>query len=182
MLKAAAFGAGVLLLAADPGVKKLGNAIVEYRDKQIQAVAAYEYSSRTHDGPWLMFDVAIVTRERLTFDRTDFSLFTPDGLPIPVATQRQFVEDPKQIRNMRQNATIWNRNLSTYFVEPQTTKFQFVALPGDGVVTDSIVTWEHGVTFVTLFFNSPEGRWNGGKYSLDVDNGRAHAALPIELK
>jgi hypothetical protein len=182
LLKAAVLGAGILLLAAEPGVKKLGNAIIEYRDKQIHAVAAYEYSSRQHDTAWLMFDVAIVTAERLTFDRTDFSLVTPDGLPIPVAPQRQFVEDPKQIRNVRQNATIWKRDLSTYFVEPQMTKFQFVALPGDGVVTDSIVTWEHGVTFVTLFFNSPEGRWNGGTYSLIADNGRARAALPIELK
>jgi hypothetical protein len=182
LLNAAAIGAGVLLLAADPGVKKLGNAIVEYRDKQIHAIAAYEYSNRKHDGPWLMLDVAIVTNERLSFGRTDFSLVTPDGLPIPVATQRQFIDDAQQVRSVRQNARIWNRDLSGYFVEPQTTKFQFVALPGDGVVTDSLVTWEHGITFVTLFFNSPEGHWNSGKYSLVADNGRARALLPIELK
>jgi hypothetical protein len=177
-----ALAAAGLLAVSTPNVKKLGTAIIEYRDQQIHAVAAYEYSHRKHDGAWLMFDVAIVTKERVAFSRTDFALASPDKLSMPVATQHQFIDDAQQIRKVRQNAWLWKRDLSGYFVEPQTAKYQFLALPGDGVVTDSIVTWEDGVTLVTLFFKSPEGHWNEGTYVLTADNGRARAALPIELK
>ena len=33
-----------------------------------------------------------------------------------------------------------------------------------------------------LYFESPDAHWSEGSYQLLIDNGRARAALPIELK
>lgn len=185
---AVAIAVGTLAVAATPRaadgpqVKKLGTAMIEYEDKPIHAVVAYEYSHRNHDTPWLFFDVALTTKERLSFDRSSFHLSTPANMTVALAPESRFIEDGAAIRKIRQNARIWNRNLSTYFIERPTATYRMFALPGDGVVTDAIVTDEYGPAAVTLFFESPERAWKEGSYTLTIDNGRAKAVLPIQLK
>src|SRR5688572_29609499 len=69
-------------------VKKRGQAVVEYRDKDIQVVAAYNYSQRNHDSHWLYIQAGLTTRDETIFKRDAISLRTPDGRTIPVAPQR----------------------------------------------------------------------------------------------
>jgi hypothetical protein len=185
---ALAIAVGILVIAAapraadGPQVKKLGNAMIEYQDKPIHAVVAYEYSHRNHDTTWLFLDVALTTKERLSFDRGSFHLGTSANTTVFLAPESRFIEDGAAIQKIRQNAKIWNRNLSSYFIERPTASFRMFALPGDGVVTDAIVTDQYGPAAVTLFFESAEGSWKEGSYALTIDNGRAKAVLPIELK
>ena len=52
---------GTALVVAEeqgfPNTKRLGRAIVQYRDKQgLQVVLSYEYSQRHHDSTWLLID------------------------------------------------------------------------------------------------------------------------------
>ena len=181
MLKAVALGAA-LLAVTGPNVKKLGNAIVEFRDPAIQAVIAYEYSHRFHSDKWLTLDVAVRTKDHLKFERTAFWLTTPDERTIPLASQESFLADSKTITLIRQNGAVWVRNLAYYFVDKQSAAFRFFALPGDGTVTTNIVTNTYGPGLVTLYFESPDGHWKEGSYRLTIDNGDARAVLPIELK
>jgi hypothetical protein len=171
-----------LLAATGQTVKKLGNAIVEFRDPSAQAMIAYEYSNRFHSDKWLMIDAAIRTKDHLKFDRTAFTLTMPDETSIPLATQERFLEDAKTITAIRQNSRVWVRNLAFYFVDKQSAAFQLFALPGDGVVTSDIVTYTYGPALVTLFFESPDQQWKEGSYRLTIDNGRTRAVLPVELK
>ena len=185
LLVAAAVLASVVVTAqtAPSNVKKLGNAIRQYQDEHIQAVIAYEYSHRYHDGAWLLVDAAVRTTDRLVFDRNHFALVTPDEKTIRLASESRFVNDAPQITRIRQNASIWTRDLNTYFNDKNNSaKYRLFALPGDGVVTDSIVTERYGAAFTTLYFESPAGRWADGTYSLSIDNGRVRVGIPIELK
>jgi hypothetical protein len=166
-----------------PSVKSLGNAIREYRDNRVHAVIAYEYSHRYHDGPWLLVDAALTTADRLTFHRADFKLMRPNETTVPLASESRFIANAAHINVVRQNARIWDRSLRPYFETRDGDTFRFFALPGEGVVTDSMVTDMYSPSFVTLFFESAEGRWPEGTFRLIIDNGRAHAAaIPIDLK
>lgn len=181
MLKAVALAAAILAVST-PHVRKLGNAIVEYRDATMHSVAVYEYSHRFHDDAWLMIDVAVRTKERLSFRLGDFRLVTPGGTTLPLATEESFVGHPQQIQRIEQNARVWKRSLTNYFVDSDSATFRFFALPGDGVVTNVIATYTYGPALVTLYFESPDAHWSEGSYQLVIDNGRARAVLPIELK
>jgi hypothetical protein len=189
-LSALAFAIGVFLIGAaplaetslPPNVKKLGTAIVEYRDAQMHAAVAYEYSHRYHDGAWLFVDAAVRTAERLTFHRSDFRLVTSNETGVGLASEEAYLADAPRITLIRQNAGIWNRSLSSYFTDGSAASFQFFALPGESVVTDSIVTNTYGPALVTLYFKSAESHWPEGTYHLRIDNGRARAELPIVLK
>ena len=166
-----------------PKVKKIGNAIREYKDDRIQAVVAYEYSNRHHDGAWLLVDAAVRTTDRLVYHRGDFTLVTPDEKTVPLANQARFIDDAQQINRIRQNALVWARSLDPYFTDKNNgQKFQLFALPGEGVVTDSIATEQYGASFLTLYFASPSDGWPAGTYQLKIDNGKAGAVIPIELK
>ena len=45
-----------------------------------------------------------------------------------------------------------------------------------------MVTHTYGPALLTLYFESPDQHWKEGSYRLTIDNGRAKAVLPIELK
>jgi hypothetical protein len=191
-LRGSSFGAAlatVILTVAShaqtptPNVKKLGNAIREYQDSKIHAVVAYEYSNRHHDAGWLFIDAGVRTTDRLVFHRGDFTLTTPDEKTVMLAQQSQFVDDSPRINHIRQNARIWNRDLNAYFIDKRnSSNFRLFALPGEGVVTDSIATETYGPSFTTLYFQSPTAGWPSGSYQLVIDNGKARAVIPIELK
>lgn len=188
-LRSAFVAAGVALLTAAPiaqtaapRVKKIGNAIREYRDDSIQAVAAYEYSNRYHDSAWLFIDAAVRTADRLVYHRADFILVTPDEKAVPLANEARFIDDAPQIARIQQNARIWARSLEPYFIDKISQRYQMFALPGDGVVTDSITTDRYGATSLRLYFVSPTDSWAAGTYQLKIDNGKARAVIPIELK
>jgi len=88
-----------------PNTDEVGRAAVEYRDDAMQVVAAYYYSQRSHDSLWLLIQAAVATEELITLPREAFQLVTPDGRPVPLATQRQFGRDPGRTRMLLQNAT-----------------------------------------------------------------------------
>src|SRR4051812_1321971 len=113
-----ALAAAGILAASTPTVKKLGNAIVQYRDADMHSVAAYEYSHRYHDEGWLMIDVAVRTKEHLSYRAGDFTMITPGGTAIPLATEQSFIAHAEQIQRIALNARVWKRGLTDYFVDP----------------------------------------------------------------
>jgi hypothetical protein len=166
-----------------PNTKPNGRATVVYTDDKVQAVAIYDYSQRNHRGAWLLVQTGVALRERGAIKRENFSLMTPDGRTVPLATQEQFLESAGEIRELRQNARPFQQPVLTYF--PQSAdaeQLRWFALPGEGIIrTVAVVPSEHGVVVGDLYFKSPTRVWDKGTYRLVFDNGTGHAELPIQL-
>jgi hypothetical protein len=135
-----------------PNTKPNGRATVEYKDNKVHVVAIYDYSQRNHDGPWLLVQTGIALRERGQIKRENISLIAPDARVVPLATQEQFLEAAAEIRELRQNAGIFQQPVITYF--PQSAdaeQLRWFALPGEGIVrTLAVVPSEHGVVVGAL--------------------------------
>jgi len=179
---------GLAIVAQEPSsfphTKQRGRATVEYRDDTIQVVASYEYSQRNHAVRWVLIDLALwTTSRRVVLEREHVTLQTPSGSRMLLADQRRFLEDSSQITFVRQNATIWRRQLNTYLSPlAPLERFQFLALPGEGLAVDTALLDKDRVTIGEVFFEMPSGEWETGTYALVINHPLAHAALPITLE
>ena len=169
------------LLAQQGQLRQLGRAVIEYRSPSVNAVAAYEYSRRNHDGAWLLVELAVLARERIAIDRNQISLLTPKEEVVPVATQRQFLEDHEAINQLLQSATVSRRPIGLYFTTRLQPTIRFFAFPGS-VVHDTFVTNRDEAAGGDVLFKSPQGRWEAGTYILRINHPEAQAQLPIELE
>ena len=88
---------------------------VEFQDDKVHAVAIYDYSQRNHGGGWILIQTGIAVQPRTTIKRDNFQILMPGGRAVPLPTQQQFLADSARITQLRQNATIFNRNVRSYF-------------------------------------------------------------------
>jgi hypothetical protein len=184
-----ALGVGILAVAfpraqeqAFRNAKRLGKAIAQYRDKELQILVAYEYSQSHHSTPWLLIDFGGRSERRLVLDREHFKLVSATGEWFPVASQRHFLDAGNDIVSIRQNAAIWRRDLGTYLGATQQRELlKFFALPGEGVVITGALLDKDRNTFGELYFETPSGRWESGEYALLIEHPRAQIKLPISL-
>jgi len=167
-----------------PHTKQRGRATVEYKDGAIQVVASYDYSQRNHALRWVLVDLALwTTSRRLILERVHVTLQTPTGSRMMVADQRRFLEDSSQVEFVRQNATIWRRQLNIYLSPfAPLERLQFLALPGEGLAVDTALLDKDRVTIGEVFFEMSSGEWETGTYGLAIDHPLAHAVLPITLE
>ena len=182
MLLVAAVGTAAQVEQTFPHTKKEGRATVEYRHDGLKVVVNYDYSQRNHNTPWLLIDVAMGSNTRFVLHRNNFSLVTPGGQTIRLASQEQGAADPNGINTLIQNAKIHRQNLDGYF--PQRTSLEtlhFFSLPFDRSISDEGIVDNDHVTMGPLLFRSLDARWSEGTYRLVLDNDRAKAALPITL-
>jgi K+ transporter len=193
MTRAVLVAAGVSLLIASthaqkrneqsgfPHTKRHGKAIVEYRDDDLDVVLSYEYSQKNHDTPWLLIDFGMRAEHQFVIEREHIRLVSETGEWFPVASERHFVEDAARITHLRQNATIWRRDLTSYLGHVPRTPMKFFALPGEGVIiTGALVDREHN-TLGELYFEHPGGSWLEGDYALLIEHPNARLKLPLEL-
>jgi hypothetical protein len=165
-----------------PNTKRLGRATVEFRDAQLLVVMNYEYSQRNHDSAWLLVDFGARSERRLVLDREHFKLVSQSGEWFPVASQRHFVDAAKQIQALRQNASVWRRDLGSYLGALNLReRLKFFALPGEGVVITGALLDKDRNTFGELYFEMPRGSWDEGDYALLIEHPRARIKLPISL-
>jgi hypothetical protein len=191
-LAAAVLAAGIALSAgqrpaddnAFPRTKSHGRATVEYEDERVKAVAIYDYSQRNHSQAWLLVQFGVALYERAVVRRESFHLTMPGGRSVPLATQKQFLADAARIRQLRQNAGIFHRELVSYFPKSASgDAMRWVALPGDGLIREPVVIpAEQGVAIGDLYFKSPTLRWEAGTHRLVFDHEKGHAELPIRLE
>jgi hypothetical protein len=186
---AVALAAGLLWTATGPlaqgqlfpNTKQRGGATVEYKDDAFQVVVNYDYSQRRHESSWLLIDVAASSKRPAVIHRDDVTLVTPSGSRLMVASQSRFLEDSQSVTKLVQNAKVWRRQLDSYFNQRgRSDRFQFLALPGQGLAIDSAVLNDDRVTIGEMFFDMPPG-WDAGTYSLVIELKNARASLPIKL-
>ena len=163
--------------------KRLGQAVVEYRDKVLHVVAAYNYSQRNHDSRWLLIEAGVSTSDEAIIRRDAIALRTPQGQEIPLATQRRVGEDIKRVEQLLQNARVQTHNVASYFTQQDRTEdMQLFRLAFGPVVHDEFIVDRDRVAVGALFFESPTGAWERGTYALVVRHRKGNAELPINLE
>jgi hypothetical protein len=183
-------GAAVVLAAphltaqeVSSSVKKRGKAVVEYKDKDIQVVAAYNYSQRNHDSRWLYIQTGLTTRDETIIRRDAIALRTPQGRSIPLASQRQVGDDTKRVEQLLQNARVVSHDIPSYFTQAYRIEdMQLFRLPFDRIVHDEFIVDRDRLAVGPLFFASPTGAWEKGTYALVVRHGKGSVELPITLE
>lgn len=183
ILLAAALSMGAQLAQSFPHTHKNGRATVVYRHEGLTFVANYDYSQRNHDQTWLLIDVALGSNTRFVLHRDNFSLVTPAGQTVRLATQAQGEDDPNGINTLIQNAKIHRQNIDGYF--PQRSRHEqiaFFSLPFVRSISNESIVDNDRVTIGPLLFRSLDGKWPEGTYRLTLDNEKAKAALPISLQ
>ena len=166
-----------------PNTKELGGAAIQYKDDAVHLVAAYYYSQRNHDSPWLLIEAAVSTEERMTIHRDSIRLIAPDGVEVALATQRRFALDSRRTRLLVQQAATTRHGIRSYFNRRgRSENFRFFRLPSGPVVSDDFVVDDLRVALGDLFFESPTGAWEDGTYTLVIEHEGARAAVPIELE
>ena len=165
-----------------PNTRERGRAAVEYENDAIHIVAAYYYSQRNHDSPWLLIEAAISADRAMRIQRDEIRLVMPDGREVPLASQRRFVRERWRVHQLLQNASVSRHGIGAYFKEKESTAMRFFALPFEGTARTSVDVDQWRVGWGDLFFVSPTGLWDPGTYSLVVRHQDLQAALPIRLE
>lgn len=164
-------------------IKKLGQAAVQFKDKDTQVVAAYYYSQRNHDSRWLYIQAALSTTKETIIHRNEIILRTPQGREIPLATQTRIGEDVKRVEQLLQNATVQSHNVASYFPQQDRVEdMQMFRLPFGPVVHNEFIVDRDRIAVGPLFFESPTGAWEKGTYALVVRHKNGTAELPINLE
>jgi hypothetical protein len=182
ILLAAVLSTGAQLAQSFPHTSKNGRATAVYRHEGLTFVANYDYSQRNHDRAWLLLDVALGSNTRFVLHRDNFTLVTPGGQTISLASQEQGEADPNGINTLIQNARIHRRELTGYFPQRRQETLHFVSLPFSRSISEEGIVDNDRVTTGPLLFWSSDGSWPEGTYRLVLDNERAKAALPITLE
>ena len=160
-----------------------GRAAVEFRDNDIHIVAAYYHSQRNHESRWIVIDTALSTTERATFKREAFSLRTPTGREIPLATQTRVGEDTPTVEALLRHARVQGHDVESYFPQrDHTYPMRLFTFPFRGVVMSEFVVDRNEVASGPLFFESPTGAWEDGTYALVVRHQKGAAEMPIRLE
>lgn len=168
--------------SAQGRIKTYGRSTVEYRSKEVAAVASYEYSQRNHAGAWLLIEFAVQSTPRIAVNRRQLALIRPDEQVVGVATQPQFLDDQPTLSVLLQSATIYRRELHGFFAAPAPQRtITFFSRPG-GTVSDSFVTNLDEVATGNLLFKAPDGLWPTGDYRLVLRHDKVTAELPITLE
>lgn len=183
---AAVVASGATVLAQEDNffanTKQVGRAAVEYRDKDIHAVAAYYHSQFDHDTRWILVQVALSTTKNMVIDRDNIRIVTPSGREIALPTQERVARGVNQIRPVVLGATSSRHDLLSYFNERDRPDPLRLFSLSSGAVETNFVSVRHHVTYGDLFFESPTGLWENGTYSLVIERDGVRAVLPIELQ
>lgn len=167
-----------------PFVKLPGAAVSEYNDGQVQAVAAYYYAQRHHDGPWILLELGMRIQQRTRLDRDRIEIETPSGEIVPLSGQRRWGADGARAARLLQQITPTRHPVRSYFRGVDNmTRMRFFSRPEDGntVVDFEEVYWDP-VLIGDLLFESPTGAWESGRHVLVIGHEHGVARLPLDLK
>ncbi|MBL8137314.1 MAG: hypothetical protein JNL48_11880 [Acidobacteria bacterium] len=166
-----------------PNAKVLGSAVSEYNDGRAQVIAAYYYSQRQHDGPWVLVELGFRTRSRDVLRRDHIEIETPSGDIVPLSGQRRWGADPTRAVRLLQQATPTRHQVRPYFGGAGINRLRFFSRPQDGyTVVDLEDSFWDPVLIGDLLFESPTGAWEPGRHVLTIGYSRGVAALPLDLK
>jgi len=163
--------------------KQRGRGVVEFHNKAMHAVAAYNYSQRDHDSRWIVIQSALTMSKESIIHRGDIVLRTPQGQEIPLATQERVAADVTKVEQLLQNAKVQAHDVLSYFKQQDRVEdMQLFRLPFGPVVHNEFIVDRDHVATGPLFFESPTGAWEAGTYKLVARSENGTAEMPIILE
>jgi hypothetical protein len=178
-----AFAGSQLSAQADHPAKNRGRAVVEFHDKAMHAVVAYNYSQRNHDSRWIVMQSALTTSSESIIHRGDIVLRTPQGSEIPLASQERVGDEVKKVEQLLQNAKVEAHDVLSYFKQQdRVEEMQLFRLPFGPVVHDEFIVDRDHIATGSLFFESPSGTWAAGAYVLVIKHPNGIAEIPVTLE
>ena len=164
-------------------IKRPGRDIVEYTSDRLQVVAVHYYFPENNDPRWLLVDVAMDVRsgDPIRVARRDFSIEGPDDLRVPLSTLPAFRRAHRQLRPIMLQLHTRERPIAGFFPVPCADhNFRFFVPTGEVRQTEVHASWQGSCVRGDLFFEAPDGIWDGGTYTL-VIGGDTDIRLPFDL-
>ncbi|MCY4637019.1 MAG: hypothetical protein OXG04_21405 [Acidobacteria bacterium] len=164
-------------------IKRPGRDIVEYTSERLQVVAVHYYFPEDNDPKWLLIDVAMDVRsgDPIRVARRDFSIEGPDGLRVPLSSLPAFRRGRRALRPMMLQLHTRERPIAGFFPIPCANhNFRFFVPTGEIRQTEVHASWQGSCVRGDLFFEAPDGAWNGGTYTL-VIGGDTDIRLPFDI-
>ena len=168
----------------DP-VNRVDRDTVQYQDDRVHVVVKHYYFQGAHDPRWLVIDVAVevTSGDALTIARDDISIVPPDGVELPLTSQREYRRARAELLPMRLALHTHPDTVRDHFPGGTCGDHNFRFFVDSGIrqtlVDASPVIG--GCLRGDLFFASPTGTWNSGTYTL-VIGGDTNVRLPIEIR
>ena len=164
-------------------VNRAGRDIVEYTSDRLQVVAVHYYFPENNDPKWLLLDVAMDVRsgDPIKVARRDFSIEGPGGLHVPLSTLPAFRRAYRQLRPMMLQLHTRERPIAGFFPIPCADhNLRFFVPTGELRLTEVHASWQGSCVRGDLFFEAPDGAWDGGTYTLAI-GGDTDIRLPFDL-
>jgi hypothetical protein len=159
--------------------------VVEYESDRLHIVAAHYYSWGDHDAKWLLLDVGIqvLSGGPVTIARRDFSIVRPDGVQMPLTSQRDYRRARAELLPLKlQLHTLAADPVSGYFPGGNCRDHSFRFFVDTGIRQSVVYANRIGPCVRgDLFFEAPDGAWDRGTYTLVID-GDTGVRLPIEIE
>ena len=148
------------------------------------AVLGYRMVQNEIGNQWVLLEVGVTLREGVkdfTMTRDAFSLKTPDGKTIPLATQQEYMKAP-DLRGLNQRAKVVRDSIN-YFPpganRPCAIKF-FTDVTSPGLAYDHVDLGDQRDCLGRLYFHQPEGI-QVGQYFLNVKFATSTLQVPFRI-
>ncbi len=166
--------------AAVDRVAQPGRTTVVYHGPQLQVAVSYKFPELNPEGRWLLLDTTMAaTRDPLVIPRTAFSLRTPDGSVVPLASPDQYSEAlPRLAWSIaKDNATAEPLGL---LIARGYRPLRYFPQRGFGLAFDAewVDHWHN--SYGRLFFELPGGI-RRGSYELRIDLPERQVVIPFTL-
>ncbi len=158
-----------------------------YDDGVVLASAAYRYSQRHHDSPWLVITLDLAATEALSIRREDIALVRRDGVVARPATESEGRRDLEDVRRLVDERADWPDMLGFAFprsrIDRGFHRFDFGVEESDRTPDRVLRVEARGGVRGDVFFVSPDGRWPPGVHALVVTVGDDRIVrLPVLLQ
>ena len=167
----------------DP-VNRVDRDTMEYQDERVHVVAKHYYFQGAHDPRWLLIDVAVevTSGDALTIARDDITILWPDGVELPLTSQREYRRARAELLPMRLALHMHLDTVRDHFPAGSCGDHNFRFFVDSGIrrTLVDVSPVIGGCLRGDLFFASPTGTWDSGIYTL-VIGGDTNARLPIEI-
>lgn len=181
--------AAVALLAANVAMadvqlsqelRQVGATAIVYKGPQVDVVLSYRFAKLNPEGGWLLLDTAMTAAKGpVELPRTAFSVRTPSGAIVPLATQQALAKDYSELAApiARANAT---REPMGYLIPQWPRRLRYFAERRPGLVFSSEWLDEWHNSYGRLFFQIPGGIQRGN-YELLINLPESHVAIPFTI-
>jgi len=163
-----------------------GEYVRRVESDQAIAVLGYRTANESLGDEWMLLEIAMTTQPGLemTLMRESFSLKTPDGAVVPLASQQDFNANASTLRALDRRANVQRESLA--YLPAQADRpcrigfFTDLATPQRGMTWDEFSMNSTSFCAGRLYFQVPGGI-QYGRYFLEIDLPEGEIALPMTI-